>query len=434
ASLCAECGAAAEVLKPVPDDPDLLERTVGGALGGGADLVIVIAGSSAGSADFTPSALERLGEILVHGVAMMPGKPTLLGAAAGRPVAGIPGYPVSALVAFREFVAPLLYMMQGVPPPEERRVAAVAGRKIPSKLGLEEHVRVIAGEVGGRVVAVPVAGGAGVISSVARADGFVRIPQEAGGLSEGEETTVELLASPGEVGRRLLFIGSHDLTIDLLAGMMLEKTSGRVRISSANVGSLGGLTAINRRIAHVAGCHLLDEETGGYNVTYVRRHVPDVPAALLTLVRRVQGFMTAPGNPKGIRAVGDLAKPGVRFVNRQSGSGTRVLLDYELKRAGIDPACVAGCGAEEYTHVNVAVAVASGAADAGLGIHAAAKALSLDFVPLTMERFDLVIPSDLLEDERIKIMIEIIRSRGFRERVLAMGGYDVSGTGSFVPL
>ncbi|MEW6335726.1 MAG: molybdopterin biosynthesis protein [Thermodesulfobacteriota bacterium] len=432
ASLAAECGAESRIHKPVPNNPAELRDALRAALAEGYDLVMLIAGSSAGSEDFTPALLNEVGELLVHGITVMPGKPSLLAAAEGRPVVGIPGYPVSAAVAFRELARPLIYIMQGLAPPEFDRVEVTIGRKIPSKLGLEEHVRAVIGNVGGRLVAVPIAGGAGAITSIVRADGIIRIPQEVSGLSEGEKAHAELLAPRKAISDRLLAIGSHDMTIDLLSSLLQEKTGGRIRISSNNVGSLGGLLALKRQTAHMAGSHLLDTATGDYNLAYIDRYLQGIPVALVTLVRRWQGFMTPAGNPKRITGIGDLSRTDIVFVNRQSGSGTRVLLDYELARAGIAPERINGYGCEEYTHMNIAMAVASGAADTGLGIHAAAQALSLDFVPVTKERYDLVIPRAYLDDEKIQLLLELIRSDAFKEKTLELGGYDVQETGRLV--
>jgi putative molybdopterin biosynthesis protein len=390
---------------------------------------MLVAGSSAGSEDFTPSLLEGLGELLVHGITVMPGKPALLAAVNGRPVVGVPGYPVSAAVAFREFSRPLLFMMQGLTPPEYDHVEVTIGRKIPSKLGLEEHVRAIIGNVDGKAVAMPLGGGAGVITSLVRADGIIRIPQDLNGLAEGETAEAELLGPYEAINDGLLVIGSHDLTIDLLNSLLREKTGGRIHISSSNVGSLGGLIAVRRRTAHFAGSHLLDTATGDYNRAYIRRYIPDMAVSLVTLVHRWQGFMTPSGNPKNVKGIADLARPDIVFVNRQAGSGTRILLDYELAKAGIAPEGVIGYRNEEYTHMNVAMAVAAGAADTGLGIHAAAEALGLDFIPVTKERYDLVIPRAYLDDEKIRILLEIIRSDEFKKKAMAMGGYEVHETG-----
>jgi molybdenum cofactor synthesis domain-containing protein len=432
ASLAAECGADAEVLRPVPDVPGQLQTALEAALRGPYDLVMLIAGSSAGSEDFTPALLQERGELLLHGITVMPGKPALLSAIDGRPVVGIPGYPVSAAVAFRELARPLLYLMQGLTPPEYNKVTVTVGRKIPSKLGLEEQIRVILGYVGGKPVAMPLGGGAGVITSLVRADGIIRIPQEVSGLSEGEMARAELLVPREAMRNRLLAIGSHDLTLDLLNTLVKEKTGGRIHISSSNVGSLGGLLAVRKKTAHFAGSHLLDTATGDYNRSYIQKYLADMPVSLVTLVHRWQGFMVPAGNPKRIEGIRDLAHPGVVFVNRQAGSGTRILLDYELSRAGISPEDVAGYRNEEYTHMNVAMAVVSGAADAGLGIFAAAKALSLDFLPVTKERYDLVIPNAYLKDEKIQLLIEIIHSDEFKQQALLMGGYEVHETGNLV--
>jgi len=432
ASMSEECGAGAEIHAPVSDIESELKRTLKEALLKQYDLIMTIAGSSAGSEDFTPQLLEEIGRLLVHGVTVMPGKPALIAKAEGRPIVGIPGYPVSAAVAFREFVRPLLYMLQGLEPPEPEKALVTVGRKIPSKLGLEEHVRVIIGNVGGRLVATPLAGGAGVLSSIVRADGIIRIPQETGGLSEGEQIEAELLASREMIDGRLVAIGSHDLTIDLIGSMLKEKTGGRVQVSSSNVGSLGGLIALRKQTAHFAGSHLLDEETGDYNHSFIQRYLPSVPVKLINLVHRWQGFMVANGNPKDIQSIHDLKRKDIAFVNRQPGSGTRILMDYELSKAGIGPDDVAGYYNEEYTHMNVAMAVASGAADVGLGILAAAKALSLDFIPVTKERYDLVIPSEYMEDKKIRLMLEVICSNEFKRQVLAMGGYEVDETGKVI--
>jgi len=241
-----------------------------------------------------------------------------------------------------------------------------------------------------------------------------------------------MLCSEDRVAHNLLAVGSHDLTLDVLCTVLSERTGGRVRLSSSNVGSLGGLKALKNRTAHVAGSHLLDTETGEYNLSYIRDILEGVPVTVVTLVHRWQGFMVRPGNPKGITGVKDLARPDVVFINRQAGSGTRVLLDYEVRKASIEAAAIAGYRNEEYTHMNVAVAVASGAADVGMGIHAAATALGLDFIPVALERYDLVIPSDLLEDAKIQLLLEIVRSEAFKARVLQMGGYEVGDTGRIV--
>jgi len=320
--------------------------------------------------------------------------------------------------------------MQGLKAPEPETIDAVMGRKLPSRPGLEEHVRVILGNVDGRVVSIPLSGGAGMMTSLVRADGILRIPPEISGYSENEKAEVELLTPKRQLQNRLLVIGSHDLTIDLLASEIKEQSEGEFTISSSNIGSMGGLIAIEKGITHIAGSHLLDTETGDYNRSYIKRLITKTPVSLLTLVHRWQGFMIAKSNPKNVSGIEDLTRPDIAFINRQADSGTRILLDYEMQKAGIDPKAILGYRSEEYTHMSVAMAVASGRADVGLGILASAKALDLDFIPIARERYDLVIPDKFLHDDRMEMLIEIIRSSGFIKQVLTLGGYEVEETGT----
>jgi len=392
------------------------------------DMVIINAGSSAGSEDHTAAVIAELGEVLVHGVAMMPGKPTILGVVQGKPVMGNPGYPVSAVLSFEEFAAPLLAGLLGRRPPRRPAVMAQVAQNIPSKAGLEEFVRVTLGRVAGNLMATPLPRGAGTITSLVRADGIIRIPAASEGIAAGQEVSTELLLAPAELAETLVVIGSHDNTLDVLATLLRRHHPG-LRLSSAHVGSTGGLMAIKNRRAHFAGSHLFDPATSTYNVPYLARLLPNIPLKLINLVWRQQGLMVRPGNPKNIQGFQDLTRDDVRFTNRQRGSGTRILLDYQLARLNLSPEAIQGYDQEEYTHMAVAVNVLSGAADAGLGIMAAAKALGLDFIPVMEERYDLVVPETTWADPRFQKVLAIISTEEFKTTVQALGGYDTRETG-----
>jgi molybdenum cofactor synthesis domain-containing protein len=426
-----ECGGLPELREIVADDYDSIKRAVQEAVASRADLVLVNAGSSAGSEDYTSAIIGELGEVLVHGVTMMPGKPVILGIVNGKPVVGVPGYPVSAIMAFEQFVRPLLYSMQGISTPEFPSVSARLGRKTPSKLGLEEFARVILGRVEGRLVAMPIQRGAGIITSLTRADGILQIPQEQEGLDEGAEVRVRLLRPEELLDHTLIMIGSHDNTIDVMANQLKARDS-RVHLSSSNVGSLGGLIAIRRGQTHFAGSHLLDPEKGEYNHSYIERYLKGTPTRVVKLAMRQQGLLIRKGNPKGIKSIEDLLRPDVTFINRQSGSGTRVLFNYSLWKRGINPESIHGYEQEEFTHMAVAVSVLSGRADAGMAIYSSAKALDLDFIPVAEERYDLVIPETAWNDRKIQMMLDIIVSDSFRRMVDSMGGYDVGDSGKMM--
>jgi putative molybdopterin biosynthesis protein len=426
AGLVEQAGGIARRHAIVRDDFEALKATILEGVRSKAHLVVINAGSSAGSEDYTAAAIAELGQILVHGVAMMPGKPTILGIVEGKPVMGNPGYPVSAVLSFEVFGLPVLATMQGIPHHRRPTMTATAARKIPSKLGREEFFRVKLGRVGKRVVAASLPRGAGSITTLTKADGIIRIPARSEGIDMGAQVEVELLRTAAEVDRTLVVIGSHDLTLDLLADALIPHD---IFLSSSHVGSLGGLLALKSRSAHFTTSHLLDEESGVYNWAYIRRYLPEIPVRVFHGVMREQGFIVPKGNPKNINGFKDLVRGDVTFINRQAGAGTRVLLDYHLNQAGIDSADIKGYHMEEYTHTSVAVAVLSGVADVGMGVLAAARALGLDFVPVATEQYDLVIPEEYIEDDKIVTLLEIMRSPGFKERIAALGGYGVERTG-----
>jgi putative molybdopterin biosynthesis protein len=431
--LVEDCGGTYARHEMVSDQTPRIKAAVEAAIAGGCDLVLILGGSSAGAEDYARVVVEDLGEVLVHGVTIMPGKPAVVGVVRDTPVFGIPGYPVSAIIVFERLVRLLLAAFLKQPEPPQETVTVTPTRKMASKLGLEEFVRVKLGDVAGRIVATPLPRGAGSITSITEADGIVRIPADTEGIKEGAPVTAELLRPSSELRRTIVIVGSHDNTLDVLADQLKAAQTG-LSLSSSHVGSMGGLMAIKRGACHLAGSHLLDTEDGTYNAAYIRKYLPGRAIKLVNLVYRDNGLIVQPGNPKAIRGIEDLIRPDVRFINRQAGSGTRILLDYRLRQLGIDPAEIKGYAAEEITHMSVAVAVLSGAADAGLGIYAAAKALNLDFISVVTEKYDLVIPAEYFASEPIRTLLDIIGSAEFKGRVEALGGYSTRCTGEIIDI
>ncbi len=430
AALVEECGGLPTRLEALPDDYELIREAVDRALDE-FDMVIINAGSSAGSEDYTARVVADLGELYAHGVAIRPGHPIVLGSARGKPILGAPGFPVAATLSFDLFARPVLYKMQGLEPPPRPHTTAVMTRKVLSSMGADEFLRVSLGRVGNRVVATPLKRGSSVIMSLVLADGVVLIPRFSEGVHASQMVDVELHVPPHLLDRTVVMTGSHDLTIDLLKDALQREQKG-IRLISTNVGSLSGLMALQRDEAHIVGSHLLDEKTGEYNISYIRRYVPDRDVVVLGFVYRDQGLIVPPGNPKHITGLEDLTREDVIFVNRQRGAGTRVLLDYELKKRGINPRRIKGYSRMEYTHLAVAAAVKGGAADAGLGILAAARALGLDFIPLFRERYDLVVPLEYYESDVLAPVLDVIHSDRFRSAVEALGGYDTSIMGEVI--
>jgi putative molybdopterin biosynthesis protein len=431
AALVREWGGEPVRTRPVPDDLDEIKKAIHEGCEYG-DLVVVNAGSSAGSVDFTAKAIAELGEIIQHGINIKPGKPVILGWALNTPVLGIPGYPVSAFITFDIFARILIFALQGRELPVPEHIEAKVSRQVASSLGQEEFLRVKLGKVGDNLIATPVSRGAGVLMSLVRADGFVRIPAMSEGIGAGTDVNVELLRGKDEIGNTVVCIGSHDNSLDLLANV-LKKNHPGFSLSSAHVGSMGGLIALKKGEAHMAGTHLLDEKTGEYNIPFLQRLLGDEHVVLINFVYREQGLMVIKGNPKRIRSFEDLLRDDVVFINRQNGSGTRLLTDKYLRDNKLSPGDIKGYDREEYTHMGVASAILTGIADAGMGILAAARALELDFIPIAKERYDLAIMKKYMENGPVSALLQIIRENtDFRISVENLGGYDVSDMGKIL--
>ncbi len=400
----------------IGDREEELKKTIQSAIEED-DIVTVIAGTSAGSKDFTAQVLGELGEILFHGVAIMPGKPTIAGVIEHTPLIGLPGYPVSFLIAAWEFVLPLIYWYLGIPSQGRKRVKALMSKKVVSKLGNEEFLRVKLARIDDQLIAHPLSRGAGNISSLLEADALVRISAFSEGLSFKEEIEAELLEGNEEnanFDNSIIVIGSHDLMLDILRNE-LQATYPEFRLASFHTGSMGGLLALKQGIAHMATSHLFDVPTGEYNFPYLRCILPEHNLIVVNMAYREQGLIVAKGNPKGIKGITDLARRDVHYINRQKGSGTRVLLDYLISKENINPADISGYQQEEFTHLMVASAVANYRADTGLGIYSAASAFGLDFIPLIKERYDLIIPERYFQSKGIQKMLEIIGTKHFQE-------------------
>ncbi len=424
-----EAGCAARVTDVVVDDPDAITTALRAAAEN-ADLVMLIAGSSAGRDDYTARVVASAGSVAVHGVAVRPGHPVVLGTAKGdpaTPVLGVPGYPVSAALTFDIFAAPVLAELEGAAPRERPSTTARLARKLPSAFGMDDWVRVRLGRVQDQVVATPLPRGAGVLTSLVRADGLLVVPAGVEGHHAGSEVRVELLRGLSDINRTIVAIGSHDLVLDLAASA-LRAADPLITLASSNVGSLGGLVALRDGLCHIAGSHLLDPATGEYTLPYVDKLLGD-GIAVIRLVHRDQGLIVAPGNPLGLKGIDDLTQPDLRYVNRQRGAGTRALLDYELNQRGIDPATIPGYAREEHTHLAVAAAVAAGRADTGLGILAAARAFNLDFVPVAQEPYDLVLRADDLSNDLLAPLWDLLSRPEFQAEVEALGGYSCAETG-----
>ena len=425
-------GAEPVVYPIVPDDFDRIKAMVEKA-SDQCDMVILNAGSSAGREDFSAQVIRQLGQVLYHGIAIKPGKPAILGCRGKTAILGVPGYPVSGIIVIEQFLKPLIEHWLKTAAQPEHYAQATLTRPVVSGLKYQEFVRVRMGAVGGRLMASPLSRGSGVVSSFMKADGILEVPQGLEGYEAGEEVTLRLLSPMEKLRNTLVVIGSHDPLLDELADM-LHLGDPRLYMSSSHVGSMGGIMAIRRGEAHMAGCHLLDTADGTYNRSFIRKYFPKGDVKLVSCVGRQQGLMVARGKPLNICSSADIARQGIRYVNRQKGSGTRILTDYLCSREKVEPSDVYGYTREELTHTSVAAQIACGSADVGMGIYSAAKLYDLDFIPICIEEYDLIIPDHAWDSPMVQQLLTILRSDAFREKILSMGGYTVEHPGQVLCL
>ena len=416
ASVLAEAGVEAHRYPIVPDDPDRIRDAVRRGVAEN-DILLVSAGSSAGTRDYTADIVRDLGEVLAHGVAIKPGKPVIVGRVEGKPVIGLPGYPLAAATVLRELVMPLV-ARYGLPVREPGHVAARLTTSLQSDIGTDEFVLLSVGKIGDRWVAVPQSRGAGIQMSAVRANGYLRIPEDMEGAEAGKTVDVRLTVPRAEAEEAVLVTGSHDPALDYLADLVRPRG---VDIHSTHLGSMGGVIALKKEECHAAPMHLLAPD-GTYNTYYLERYMPGADLALLCVAERQQGVISRDG-----LSFDDL--PGRTFINRQKGSGTRMLLDHTLAARGIDPASIPGYGREATTHLAVALAVRTGEADAGMGVYSAAKALDLAFVPVATERYELAMHRAMLDDPGIAALVETVSSAAFKQVLRNLGGYETDETG-----
>ncbi len=420
-------GAEPVTFPIVPDRFDEIKAAVSGALSK-CDIVLLNAGSSAGREDYSARVIRELGGVLYHGIAMKPGKPAILGYQGAKPILGVPGYPVSGIIVIEQLLKPVIEYMTRHPLRREETVRAQLSRPVVSGLKYQEFVRVRMGYVDGRLIATPLNRGSGVVSSFMKADGILTISQGLEGCEAGSEVPIRLLRPKEELEHTLVAIGSHDPLLDELADLLHRRNPAHF-MASTHTGSMGGIMAVRRRETHVAGIHLLDEKDGTYNESYIRKYFPGGGIRLVECVGRTQGIMAAKDNPRQITGIESLASSGIRYVNRQKGSGTRILMDYLCAKHRLDTASIYGYEREEFTHTSVAAQIASGSADAGMGIYSAAKMYDLAFIPVCTEQYDLLIPDSAWETPLVQEMLALLRSREFAGKLEELGGYTLRSPG-----
>lgn len=423
-------GAQPRVYPILRDEPELLLQGIEKAAKE-CDGLLIGAGTSAGRDDYTSAILKQIGQVLYHGIAIKPGKPAVLARVGAKPVLGVPGYPVSGIIVLEELFKPVIFNLLRQPVEESQPVSATLSKRVNSSLKYREFVRVRLSADSQGLTAVPLNRGAGVVTSFVKADAIMVVPQDAEGFEAGETISVRLLRPITQILNTLSIVGSHDPLLDEAADI-LRREDPALCVASSHVGSMGGIMAVKRGESVLAGVHLLDPDTGSYNKSYIHRYFTDGEATLLRCVDRVQGLMVAPSNPWGVKGFEDIAR--LRYVNRQGGSGTRILCDHLIKLNNFDPSRLDGYTREEFTHTAVAAQIAAGTADAGLGIYSAAKLYGLDFIPICNEEYDLLLKTESLELPLVRRFLEVLRGEEFRRRLEKLGGYVLKNPGEVIEL
>ena len=392
------------------------------------DIILISGSTSVGAGDVMYRVLEELGPpgVIVHGIAMHPGKPTVIAEARGKLVIGLPGYPTSCLTVYREIVSPLIRKWSGKPLETGKEVIGRAAERIIGERGRRDllPVHVVKDE---EYLVFPVPTGSEAISTLSRADGYVEMDELEEIIEEGEVVRVKLFT---DRIADISMIGSHCIGLELIMSEMRRKG---YLIKSVFVGSSGGFKAIARGEADLAGVHAFDPETMEYNLPFMRKFSIEDKAILIRGYRRIQGLIVARGNPKGIKGIRDiLERRDIVMMNRNKGSGTRILLDYLLKeeaeRMGIDISeaikNIRGYWNEAKSHNAVAIAIKNGIADVGIGIKTVARLYNLDFIPIAEENYDFLIRRSSMRKGAVEEFLRILRE--FRSKLNELDGIEAS--------
>ena len=421
-SMIEEMGAKADYLGILPDNYESLRSRIDEAISQ-YDMILTSGSTSAGLGDMIYRVFQNIGEpgVLVHGLRIRPGKPTVAAVAKGKALIGLPGFPVSAMIAFTALVKPLILQLQGLKQTDSGpEVTGKIAFRIETGRGARYYIPVNLVESQDGYAAYPLFGGSGAISTLSLADGYVQVPEKKEFVDEGEEVQVRLLSRNLKLAE-LNIIGSNCPGIDLIIEL-----SGRPITKQVNVGSTAGWKAVEKGEADIAGTHLLDEETMTYNIKFMQKYDLHGRAILVRGYSRRHGLIVSKGNPKHIEDFKDLLRKNVLFINRNKGSGTRAFIDQNLGKLDNDPENnVRGYTYEARTHSAVAAAVSQGRADAGIAIEIFADAYNLDFIPLGEEIFDFLIPKQKIDKPSVQEFLRVLRSASFAEKLpLRLRGYN----------
>jgi putative molybdopterin biosynthesis protein len=398
------------------DDPEIIEESLYKAVDEN-DLVLISAGSSAGTRDFTAEVIESAGELLFHGVAMKPGKPAMLGKIKGKPVIGLPGYPLAAQTVLREFAGPLLKSW-GLPEPLYHTFRVQLSGSLVSDLGFDEFIPVSVGHVGSKFFAIPHSRGSGIQMATVKANGFVHIPAMTEGCDSETEMDAVLTTDPGNIERTLLLSGAYDPALDELAHHVRNKG---IFMQVRSAGNIGAVLSLRHNSCHAAPLSLPDFSLLP-NCREIMQLLPLSDLRFIHIATTSLGIASTVGY-----TFDDIIN--TRFINRRKGTSARMIFDSIRKSRDIDQAMIDGYGHEVGTHQEVAEAIRNGFADAGICSSGVAEENGLLFVPLVGEQLELAIRTDLMKEPNLNSLVLTVQSDSFKLALKEKGGYNLAQTG-----